>query len=224
MYTPQQLEELTITTQTFNGYNTKDVDEILENLIADYNTLYKENALLKSKMRVLVGKLEEYRQNEASMKDAMVNTQNTCDQMVKDAEAKCTQMLQEANQTAADTAKNASILIEEENARVEEARRAATDKIESLQAQLRSCVDSLEKIKVANRPAPGKERPEMFDVVAVDEKTQGVADEISLCLESLVGTTEEEAPKADPKHPASDTTTGKFVNLQFGRNYDPDNQ
>ena len=47
-----------------------------------------------------------------------------------------------------------------------------------------------------------------------------VADEISKNLENLVGTTEDEAPKAEPKHPTTDTTTAKFANLQFGRNYD----
>ena len=46
------------------------------------------------------------------------------------------------------------------------------------------------------------------------------ADEISHNLEALVGTTEDHAPKAEPKHPVSETTT-KFSNLQFGRNYDP---
>ena len=46
------------------------------------------------------------------------------------------------------------------------------------------------------------------------------ADEISHNLEALVGTTEDQAPKAEPKHPVSETTT-KFSNLQFGRNYDP---
>ena len=46
-----------------------------------------------------------------------------------------------------------------------------------------------------------------------------LADEIAANLETLVGTTEEEAPKVEPRHPVSDTTT-KFANLQFGRNYD----
>ena len=47
-----------------------------------------------------------------------------------------------------------------------------------------------------------------------------VADEISKNLENLVGTTEDVAPKAEPKHPVHDTTTSKFANLLFGRNYD----
>ena len=50
-----------------------------------------------------------------------------------------------------------------------------------------------------------------------------MADEIAHNLESLVGTTEDAAPTAEPKHPASDATTTKFTNLQFGKNYDPNN-
>ena len=73
MFTPQQIDQISFGKATFGGYDMQDVDEFLEPLTEDYVTLYKENALLKSKMRVLVGKLEEYRKNEASMKDAMVN-------------------------------------------------------------------------------------------------------------------------------------------------------
>ena len=43
-------------------------------------------------------------------------------------------------------------------------------------------------------------------------------------LEALVGTTVDTAPKAAPKHPVNDTTTSKFANLQFGRNYDVDHK
>ena len=100
MFTPQQIEQISFSRATFGGYDMQAVDEFLEPLTEDYITLYKENALLKSKMKVLVSKLEEYRNNEASMKDAIVNAQKTCDMMVKEAEAKCTQMLSDANQAA----------------------------------------------------------------------------------------------------------------------------
>ena len=58
MFTPQQLEEISFARARFNGYDIDSVDEVLEPLIEDYTTLYKENALLKSKMRILVEKLE----------------------------------------------------------------------------------------------------------------------------------------------------------------------
>ena len=224
MFTPQQIEQISFSRVPFGGYDMQAVDELLEPLLEDYVTLYKENALLKSKMRVLVEKLEEYRKNEASMKDAIVSAQKTCDQMVKDAEAKCTQMLSNANAAAAENAKNADSIIAAEEARVEAAKAAAAKKIDEIQAQIRTCIQALERIKTANLPKPqaaSNAAPFDFDNPDASTSTDAVADEISHNLEALVGTTEDEAAvKAAPHHPNSDTTS-KFANLQFGRNYDP---
>ena len=225
MITPQEIEQISFNRATFGGYDMQAVDEFLEPLIEDYITLYKENGLLKSKMKVLVNKLEEYRANEASMKDAIVNAQKTCDKMVKEAEAKCTQMLIDANAAAAENAKNADALIAAENDRVEEARQAAHLKIEELQSQLQSCVQALDRIKEANRPIHKPSGAFDYDRSEgnVPTAADAVADEISANLEALVGTTEDAAPKAEPRHPASDTTT-KYANLRFGKNYDPTNR
>ena len=228
MFTPQQIDQISFSRAAFGGYDMQAVDEFLEPLTEDYVTLYKENALLKSKMKVLVNKLEEYRSNEASMKDAIVNAQKTCDMMVKEAEAKCTQMLIDANAAAAENAKNADALIAAENARVEDARRAAAEKITELQEQIMTCIQALERIKEANRPAPASNAAFDFDRIEGDSQgdnaAEAVANEISANLQALVGTTEDSAPKAEPKHPTESTTTAKFANLQFGRNYDPNNR
>ena len=214
MFTPQQIEQISFGKATFGGYDMNDVDEFLEPLTEDYITLYKENALLKSKMRVLVGKLEEYRKNEASMKDAMVNAQKTCDKMIAEAEAKCAEMLSASNAAAAQNTVNNEALVAAENSRLEEARKAAAAKIEEIQEQMRSCIQALDRIKNANQPAP--------EVVAAPAPTaDDVADEISQNLEAMMGTTVDTKPKAEPRHPTHDSTTSKFANLQFGRNYDP---
>ena len=227
MFTPQQIDQISFSKAKFGGYNMEQVDEFLEPLTEDYVTLYKENALLKSKMRVLVGKLEEYRKNETAMKEAVANAQATCDKMVSEAEAKCAEMLSNAGTAAAAAATTATAsteaLVAAENARVEEARKAATAKINEIQEQMNACIQALERIKSANVPteAAVEAAKVPFDYeagVAMDT----VASEISQSLEALVGSTEDTAPKAAPKHPANDTTTSKFasLNLQFGRNYD----
>ena len=224
MFTPQQIDQISFGRATFGGYDMQQVDEFLEPLTEDYVTLYKENALLKSKMRVLVGKLEEYRKNEASMKDAVINAQKTCDKMVAEAEAKCAKMLNNASALAAQksapavapsaTTPASEAQIAAENARVEEARKAAAAKITELQDQLKTCIQALERIKSANAPAAPAPKVEETDV----------ADEIAQNIEAMIGSTVDTAPKPVPKHPtANDTTTSKFasLNLQFGRNYDP---
>ena len=227
MFTPQQIEQISFSKVKFNGYSMTDVDEILEPLTEDYITLYKENALLKSKMRVLVGKLEEYRKNEASMKDAIVNAQKACDKMIKEAEAKCAKMLSDANAAASENAKNADSLIAAENARVEDAKKVATARIDEMQEQIRSCLQALDRIKEANRPLNASV-PFDFDRnegrAAREANTEAVANEIALSLEALVGTTDEPEVKPEPRHPAVSDTTGKFTNLQFGRNYDPNHK
>ena len=222
MFTPQQIEQISFSRATFGGYDMQSVDELLEPLTEDYVTLYKENALLKSKMKVLVTKLEEYRDNEASMKDAIVNAQKTCDMMVKEAEDKCKQMLSDANATAMENAKQADARIAAEEARVEDARRVACQKIDMLKEEISACIHALDRIKEANLPvaAPGAYDYDKEESAAPSE-TDAVADEISATLQALVGTTDESAPAAEPKHPTTDTTTSKFTNLQFGRNYDP---
>ena len=218
MFTPQQIDQISFGKATFGGYNMNDVDEFLEPLCEDYVTLYKENALLKSKMRVLVGKLEEYRKNEASMKESVINAQKTCDKMVLEAEAKCAKMLGDASAAAGHNTGNAGALVAAEAERVEEARKLAAVKIDEIQEQMRSCIQALDRIKLANQPKA--EQPAPAPVVETSTTdADAVAEEISKNLESIVGTTEDTAPKAEPKHPVNDTTTSKFANLQFGRNY-----
>ncbi len=230
MFTPQQIDQISFSKSTFGGYNMQQVDEFLEPLTEDYVTLYKENALLKSKMRVLVGKLEEYRKNEAAMKEAVANAQRTCDKMVMEAEAKCNRMLSNANASAAAAAAaaaaqavpNNDALIAAENARLEDAKRTAALRIGEIQDQMRSCIQALDRIKAANVPAAPVAAP--VAPAAPKVSSDDVAAEISQNIEAIVGTTTDTAPKAAPKHPtANDTTTSRFasLNLQFGRNYDP---
>ena len=219
MFTPQQIDQISFGRATFGGYDMQQVDDFLEPLTQDYVTLYKENALLKSKMRVLVGKLEEYRKNEASMKEAVAAAQQKCDQMVLEAQQKCESMLRDANSSANAAAANTGALVAAEAERVQEARKLAAAKIDEIQAQMRTCIQALDRIKQANAPSEAPAAP------AAPRKTADeLADEISQNLEVLVGTTVDTAPKAEPRHPLNDTTTSKFANLQFGRNYSPTNK
>jgi cell division initiation protein len=221
MITPQQIDQISFSRATFGGYDMQSVDNVLGPLTEDYVTLYKENSLLKSKMRVLVAKLEEYRSNEESMKDAIVNAQKTCDQMVKTAEEKCTQMLTQANAAAEENAKNADALIRAENDRVEEARRAAADKIDCLTAELNACIQALNRIKAANAPAPIGSTFYDYEKDPDADPNSVMADEIAKNLENLIGSPDDEPAKTEPL-PTREAPS-KFHDLQnqFGPGYDP---
>ena len=234
MFTPQQIEKISFGRATFGGYDIQEVDALLGPLTEDYIALYKENALLKNKMKVLVAKLEEYRQNESSMKEAMENAQRTSDlmvreaeakrtQMLSEAEAKCTQMLNDANAFAAETVKNADAMMAAEEARLEAAKLLAFNKISEIQEQISICSNALENIKSGNRPAR-MDKAAAYDYERSKDKTGAMVDEIAANVEAIVGAADNSTPAQDSKQSSADSPTGKFANLQFGRNYNPTNQ
>lgn len=96
MLTPQEVSERAFPKASFGGYNMAQVDEFLDLLTADYTSLYNENAVLKSKMKVLVEKVEEYRATEDAMRKALMTAQRMADELVKEAEAKKAQILSDA--------------------------------------------------------------------------------------------------------------------------------
>ena len=243
MITPQQIDQISFS-QARHGYDMEQVDKILEPLTEDYVALYKENALLKSKMRVLVGKLEEYRKNEAAVKDAAESAKRTADKMIQEAEAKCAQMLRQAqSQAAAAPAPAASAktpsadaFVAVENARVAEARKTAAARITEIQTQMQQCIQALDRIKNANvtpasapkaaaAPAPvapvapaapaAPKAPEKKEAPVDVYDSESVVGEISQSLEAMVGTTSDTAPKAAPQHPTRDTSTSRFSTLNL---------
>jgi len=190
------LEQISFDKAVFGGYDMQSVDEFLEPLLEDYETLYKENATLKSKMRVLVEKLEEYRKNEGSVKDALRSAQKTCDAMVRETEAKCLAMMHSA----------------EGKSGLRPA--VSLEGIEAVEAKLQEAQEKLAELK-AGIPEEASSAP-----APKGESEDEVAKEIAQSLEKLVGTTEDTAPVA-PRPPHTEGGTSRFTNLQFGKNYDP---
>ena len=236
MFTPQEIQEKTFEKAVFGGYDMQTVDEFLEPLTEDYLTLYRENAVLKSKMKVLVEKLEEYRAQEQSMRKAIVTAQRTADAMVAEAEKKCAQLMNNAG--AAAQAADADAAVAREIERVNNAKKTAKNFIEVLEQDIRGHLELLEKLKnedlTEEEPAPVQEAPKshVFDFDREDEVSakaepaaETEADIANTIEQNITKIMDLEAPE-EPELPAEETkanmeSTIKFTNLQFGRNYDP---
>ncbi|MCI9578474.1 MAG: DivIVA domain-containing protein [Oscillibacter sp.] len=100
MLTPQEVSARSFTKTMMGGYNMTMVDEFLDELTDDYTSLYKENASLKAKMKVLVEKVEEYRATEDSMRATLLTAQRMADSLVKEAEEKRDGILKQAEAAA----------------------------------------------------------------------------------------------------------------------------
>lgn len=100
MLTPQEVAEHAFAKSTFGGYNMTMVDEFLDELTDDYTALYKENAALKAKMKILADKVEEYRATEDTMRSALLAAQKMATNMVSEAEEKKETLLADAEMEA----------------------------------------------------------------------------------------------------------------------------
>ena len=98
MITAQDIREKTFEKSRFggSGYDMASVDDFLEELADDITASQKENAVLKSKMKVLVDKIEEYRANEEALNMAVLSAQKLAVQIESDARTRAAAMIADA--------------------------------------------------------------------------------------------------------------------------------
>lgn len=78
------------------GYRTEEVDRYIEQLNAQIRALEAEKADLLGKMKILAEKINEYRQEESSLKDALLGAQKMGNSIVNEAKAKADRMVSDA--------------------------------------------------------------------------------------------------------------------------------
>ena len=84
------------------GYNADEVDDFLDLVGADYEKLYRENKELKDKVMLLNKSIEEYKNIETSLRNALLYAQNTAEDMKKNATQKAQDIVHEAEVKARD--------------------------------------------------------------------------------------------------------------------------
>ncbi len=67
------------------GYKADEVDSFLNEIAAEVNELTSQNTELQKKLEILATKLEEYRQDENSMKEALLGAQKLGNTIVREA-------------------------------------------------------------------------------------------------------------------------------------------
>lgn len=178
MITAQDIREKTFEKSRLNGYDMASVDDFLEELADDITASQKENAVLKSKMKVLVDKIEEYRANEEALNMAILSAQKLAVQIENDARQRANAMIAEAEEQV--RAKVGSI---EEETKLQERRRAdaqaATAKFfDSVRALCAAQLKNLDSIASEMIPQP-EAIPEAAGSSSVDEAVHSIESSVS---------------------------------------------
>ncbi len=228
MLTPQEVAEHAFQKASFGGYNMAMVDEFLDLLTADYTTLYKENAALKAKMKVLADKIEEYRSTEDAMRKALLSAQRVADQMVADAEEQKAKLLADAEREAKEQIEALRREAETEQYRLTAAQNATAAYIAKLKELHENQIQYLGSLSKLTPPAAESDpvaqtaaaindavEKTMEEELPEDEPTQG---------ESLYETLRQGAAVKDESVSEGEDDTAPtrridFSDLKFGKDY-----
>lgn len=85
--------------RSFRGYNTASVDSFLDDIIEDYERIYKENIELKEKIELLTDQIRQYNTLEETLKNTLVVAQTTADEVTSAARQKADNIIENAEMT-----------------------------------------------------------------------------------------------------------------------------
>lgn len=186
MITAQDIREKTFEKSKFGGYDMAEVDEFLEELADDLTSAQKETAVLKSKMKILVDKIEEYRSNESALNQSILSAQKLAQQIESEARAKSEKMISEAEQTVQE---KIGTIVEKtafEEKRLAAAQAASAKFIEGIRAICNAQLKNIETIESTELPqtaapsaapeAPKAQRPSQ---AAVDDTVRRIDASVS---------------------------------------------
>ena len=222
MLTIDEIREVSFRRAGKNGYNAADVDEFIDDVTDTVEQLIAEKNDCIRKMDILANKIEQYREDEETVRNALLTSQKLSDTKIKEAQDKADYLIKSAER------KSRAIFTEAEMATERE-----KDKFEALHAEtakLRSEIIALYKKHLAMV----EEMPREEDVKAKREELdrkypfEPVEDMIKTPVDDV-----EEAvqPAAEQEAAADDADVkirpelkrerhDKFDKLQFGDNYD----
>ena len=105
------------------GYSVEEVDEFLDQVVENYEELYKENSRLKESLSRVNEKLEHYEKLEATIQNTLLLAQNAADQAKESSQKEADLIMKNANESAQkvlDKAHNDVIAVNDEYEKVKE--------------------------------------------------------------------------------------------------------
>lgn len=219
MLTIDEIREISFRRAGKNGYNAADVDEFIDEVTATVEQLIAEKNDCVRKMDILASKIEQYREDEETVRNALLTSQKLSDTTIKEAQSKAEYIVKSAEK------RSRTILTEAEMATERE-----KDKFEALHAEtakLRSEIIALYKKHLAMVEELPKEEDVKAKRAELDEKYPFEP------VEEIIKTddTDVEEEMVQAAQPADDADVkvrpelkrerhDKFDQLKFGDNYD----
>lgn len=220
MLTVNDIRDIKFRKTNIGGYRPEDVDVFLDEVQDSYEKLQRENVNLTQKIKILADRINKYRQDEDSVKTALVSAQKLADLSVLEAKKEAENIIStaknEANHIVA-TANNEILAQKETLINLKKAVKDFRANILSLYKEHLKLVNSF---NAEDRfPANFTEEVEQ---VAQSSQAEIKNEEVSTPREAANDTIIDISSNPDNRELSSSSCdmASKFSDLKFGENYD----
>lgn len=125
MLTPLDIHNQEFRRVRFGGYSEDEVDDFLDRVVVDFEALLKEVEQQRTELDDLRGRLEQYKQLEATLHRALIVAQETSEEVKQNARKEAQLIVREAEEEATRRIKQAEGRIRELEERAAQVQREA---------------------------------------------------------------------------------------------------
>ena len=219
--------------KAMGGYRQDEVDAFLEQIANEFRALQAEKDDLERKVEVLANKIEEYREDEDSLRSALIGAQKLGDSVIRESKSKAETILLDAKVEAAKIVETAQRNVEIEQTALVTMKKEVTKFKNRMLTMYRQHLDLIatlpeyadELIANENAALENAQEAEEVSVPVVDEPVAAAEEEVVLDFSGM-----EEEEKAEPVSqqtmtfseiptPSSENNS-KFGQLKFGEGFD----
>ncbi len=142
MITPKDIEMKEFSRTKVGGYKPEEVDEFLDRILADYESLLEEREALNKRISYLNDKVEKARDDHDKMRSAVVTNQKSYDDMIGNAKKKADKIVADAQ----DYARRLIETAKEEADHQQQVKTQLTAEVESFKSRLLSIYENHVKL------------------------------------------------------------------------------
>lgn len=207
------------------GYRGEDVDAFIDEVIVTFEQMKKEKSDLIRKMDILATRVEQYRADEETVRNALLSSQRVADASIKEAQAKAAQIISDAETKAQTTLK-------ESNA-VSAKQKEVYLKLKSDSAELRKELEELynKHLKtITDLPTDAvvlrkqEELDKKYPTAPIEDEVEDVQEIVEEADESAAFESAFETESAEDQDVefVSKVSDDRFEDLKFSDNFDVD--
>lgn len=219
MLTIEEIKNIAFRKSGMGGYRPDDVDEFIDDVIATFEQMNAEKADLIRKMDILATKIEQYRKDEETVRNALLASQKLADQAQKEAKDKATYIIKAAEKKSRKILTEAEMATEREKDKYEavlnETAKLRKEMIGLYKKHL-ALLDEFPTEEVAQ--AKREELDNKYPFEPVDEIIN--SDDINVEEEMVQAAEVKPVVEDKGEAPVVEHKNEKFDQLKFGDNYD----